>query len=127
MDKQAILAALPEVIPQAFTEDAEWAEDPQRADQRLWRGPDGTWGAGGGGGGSQRGGPGFWGCHDGICESWEVWLSQWEDYSFEVGRIEDHGDKVFVTTREEGRGLASGAEVSADNYIVLSFREGKIA
>src|SRR5919108_2418452 len=103
MDKQAILAALPELVPEAFTEDAEWIEDPQRADRQVWRG------------------------HDGICESWRRWLDQWDEYGFDVTAIEDHGEKVFVATREEGRGSASGAAVVADNYMVLSFREGKIA
>jgi ketosteroid isomerase-like protein len=36
-------------------------------------------------------------------------------------------EKVFVATREEGHGSASGAAVAADNYMVLSFREGNIA
>ena len=103
MDKDALLAAVHEMVPQVFTDDAEWAEDPQRADQRLWRG------------------------HDGICESWEIWLSQWDSYSFEIRGIEDHGDKIFVAAREEARGAASGASVSAHNFIVLSFRDGKIS
>jgi ketosteroid isomerase-like protein len=103
LDKQAILDALPELVAHAFTEDAEWIEDPRRADQKIWRG------------------------HDGICESWRRWLDQWEDYSFEVGRIEDHGEQVFVAAREEARGRSSGAAVSANNYVVLSFREGKIS
>jgi ketosteroid isomerase-like protein len=103
MDKEHILAALPDLIPQAFTEDAEWAEDPQRADQRIWRG------------------------HDGILESWRIWLDQWDAYSFEVSGIEDHDDKVFVAAREEARGASSGASVSAHNFVVLTFRGGKIA
>jgi ketosteroid isomerase-like protein len=103
LDKQAILALLPELVPQVFTEDAEWVEDPKRADQHVWRG------------------------HDGICESWRRWLDQWGDWSFEIRGIEDHGDQVFVVAREHGRGSSSGAEVEADNFIVLTFRDGKIA
>ena len=103
LDKEAILAALPEVVAQAFTEDAEWAEDPQRADQQVWRG------------------------HAGICESWRRWLDQWDKWRFEVRQIEDHGEQVLVAARESGQGIASGAAVSADNYIVITFREGRIA
>ena len=103
LDKETILGLLPDLVPQAFTEDAEWVEDPKRADQQIWRG------------------------HDGICESWRRWLDQWDDWSFEVSTIEDHGDQVFVVAREHARGSASGAAVEADNYIVLTFREGKIA
>src|SRR3954466_6800871 len=103
LDRETILAALPEIVPQAFTDDAEWVEDPQRADQRIWRG------------------------HEGICESWRRWLDQWDEYSFEVTRVEDHGEDVLVVARESGRGRSSGATVSADNHMVLTFREGKIA
>jgi ketosteroid isomerase-like protein len=102
-DKDAILARLPELVPEAFTEDAVWEEDPQRADQRVWQG------------------------HDGILESFQVWMEQWDKYSFEVRGIEDHGDKVFVAAREEARGGASGVSVAAHNLIVLTLRDGKVA
>ena len=103
MENETLLAALPEVVAEVFTEDAEWVEDPQRADQQIWRG------------------------HEGICESGRRWFDQWDEYSFEVIDIEDHGDHVLVRTREEGRGRSSGATVSADNHMVLTIREGKIA
>jgi ketosteroid isomerase-like protein len=103
LDKQAILAALPQLVAQAFTEDAEWVEDPKRADRHVWRG------------------------HDGICESWRRWLDQWDEYGFAVSRIEDHGERVFVVAREQARGAASGASVSADNYVIVTFRGGRIA
>jgi len=35
-------------------------------------------------------------------------------------------DRVLATIREEARGSASGATVSARNYIVMTFRDGKI-
>jgi ketosteroid isomerase-like protein len=103
MDKRALLDILPEAVAQAFTDDAQWEEDPGRADRQVWRG------------------------HDGICASWTQWLDQWDDYSFEVADFEDHGDQVFAVTQEQARGQSSGAEVSATNHIVLTFRDGKIA
>jgi ketosteroid isomerase-like protein len=103
MDKQALLDILPEAVAQAFTEDARWEEDPSRADQQVWRG------------------------HDGICASWRRWLDEWDDWSFEIADVEDHGDRVFVVGHEHGRGPSSGAKVSATNYMVLTFRDGKIA
>jgi ketosteroid isomerase-like protein len=103
MDKETFLAALPEAVAQVFTDDAEWVEDPQRADQQIWRG------------------------HEGICESFRRWFDQWDEYGFEVIRIEDHGEHVLVVSREEGRGTSSGATVWADNHYVLTVREGKIA
>jgi hypothetical protein len=38
VDKQALLAALPEIIAQTCDPDIEWIEDPQRADSRVHRG-----------------------------------------------------------------------------------------
>ncbi|SRR5216684_6278849 len=103
LDKQALLDILPEAVAQAFTEDAVWEEDPGRADRQVWRG------------------------HDGIMASWRRWLDQWDDYSFEVGDLEDHDDRVFAVITEQARGESSGANVSATNYLVLTFRDGKVA
>jgi ketosteroid isomerase-like protein len=103
LDKQALLDILPEAVAQAFTDDAVWEEDPGRADRQVWRG------------------------HDGICASWRRWLDQWEEYSFEVGDLEDHDDRVFAVITERARGESSGANVSATNYLVLTFHDGKVA
>jgi ketosteroid isomerase-like protein len=46
---------------------------------------------------------------------------------FEAERFTDFGENVLVVAREQGRGVASGASVSARNYAVLTIREGKIA
>jgi ketosteroid isomerase-like protein len=101
-DKQALLAALPELIPQMCDPEIEWIEDPQRADSRVYRG------------------------HDGVRESFERWLEQWDEYGMEVERFADHGDKVLAVAREHGRGATSGATVSARIYLVFTFREGKV-
>jgi ketosteroid isomerase-like protein len=102
MDKQALLAALPEFINQTCDPEIEWIEDPQRADGRIYRG------------------------HEGVRESWEQWLDQWEEWGFELEHIVDCGDSVLVVSREHGRGTTSGAAVSARNFMVLTFRDGKI-
>ena len=101
-DKQALLAALPEVIAQMCDPEIEWVEDPQRADSRVYRG------------------------HDGVRESFERWLDQWDEYGMDAERFIDYGDDVFVVAREEGRGATSGATVSARIYLVFTFREGKV-
>jgi ketosteroid isomerase-like protein len=103
MDKQGLLAALPELIAETCTPDIEWVEDPQRADSRVYYG------------------------HQAVRESWERWLEQWEHYGFEAERFTDCGENVLVIAREQGRGVASGASVSARNYAVSTIREGKIA
>src|SRR5690349_21717265 len=103
MDKQAVLAALPELIAQTCAPGIEWVEDPGRADGAVYRG------------------------HEGVRQSWERWLEQWDQWEFEVERFIDCGDHVLVVAREHGRGATSGASVSARNYMAFTIREGKIA
>jgi ketosteroid isomerase-like protein len=103
MDKQAMLAALPELIAQACDPDIEWVEDPQRADGQVHRG------------------------HDGVRRSWERWLEHWEEYRGEAERFVDCGDDVLVVAREQGRGITSGASVSSRIFAVFTIRAGKIA
>jgi ketosteroid isomerase-like protein len=102
-DKQALLAALPELIAQSCDPDIEWVEDPQRADSRVYHG------------------------HEGVQESFERWLEQWDQYGSEPERFIDCGDDVLVITHERGRGRVSGASVSTRNYLVLTIRAGKLA
>jgi ketosteroid isomerase-like protein len=102
MDKEALLAALPELIAQTCDPEIEWYEDPQRADARVYRG------------------------HGGVLESFERWLDQWNEYGTEAERFVDYGDDVLAVAREHGRGERSGATVSARIFIVVTFRDGKI-
>jgi ketosteroid isomerase-like protein len=103
LNKQALLAALPELIAQVCTPDIEWVEDPERADGRVYRG------------------------RDAVQQSWERWLEQWDEWGFEAERFVDCGEDVLVVAREHARGAASGASVRARNFAVLTFRENKIA
>ena len=102
MDKRVLLAALPELIAQTCDPEIEWYEDPQRADGLVYRG------------------------HDGVRESFERWLDQWDEYGGEAERFVDCGDEVFVVATEHGRGARSGATVSSRIFIVMTFREGKV-
>jgi ketosteroid isomerase-like protein len=103
MDKKALLEALPELIPQMCDPEIEWVEDPRRADRRVYHG------------------------HEGVRESFERWLENFEEYQWEVERITDCGEKALVVAREEGRGRASGATIGQRIYSVYSFRDGKIS
>jgi ketosteroid isomerase-like protein len=101
-DKQALLAALPEMIEQICDPDIEWVEDPRRADGRVHRG------------------------YEGVRTSWEEWLTGFEEYSAEVDQVIDCGDNVLVVSKEHGRGAASGASVSSSHYAVLTLRDGRL-
>jgi ketosteroid isomerase-like protein len=103
MDKDAMLAALPELVPQLCDPEIEWVEDPQRADGRTYRG------------------------HEGVIESWRQWLETFKEWEFEIERITDCGDDdVFVAMREHGTGALSEAPVGATNYAVITVRDGKV-
>jgi ketosteroid isomerase-like protein len=98
MDKQALLDALPELIAQTCDPEIEWVEDPRRPDRRVYRG------------------------HEGVHDSWESWLENFDEWGSEVERMVDCGDKVLVVAREEGRGSLSGGTISQRNYLVFTFR-----
>jgi ketosteroid isomerase-like protein len=101
-DKQALLAALPELIAQTCDPEIEWVEDPQRPDSRIYRG------------------------HGGVQESWERWLEGFDEYSFEIEQVHDCGDDVLVVSREQARGASSGATVGSRHYAVITIRDGKL-
>lgn len=103
MDKQAMVAALPDLVPQLCDPEVEWIEDPQRADARVYRG------------------------HDGVIESWRQWLDGFGSYGFEVERIADcGGGDVFVAVREHGTGALSEAQVGATIYQVITVKDRKL-
>jgi uncharacterized protein len=103
MDKHALLAALPELIAQVADPDIEWVEEPQNVEGRVYRG------------------------HDGVKQSFERWLEQWDEFGYEAERFVDCGDDVLVVGREHGRGMTSGASVTSRHYSVWTIRAGKIA
>jgi ketosteroid isomerase-like protein len=102
MGKDELLAALPALIEQACDPEIEWVEDPRRADARTYRG------------------------HEGVLESWQKWLENFDRYSGELEDVRDCGDRVLAIAREEASGEASGAPVTARLYQVMTFRDGKI-
>jgi ketosteroid isomerase-like protein len=102
MDKQALLTALPEMVPQTCDPEIEWIEDPKRPDARTYRG------------------------HEGVIESWAGWLESFDEHSAELEDVRDCGDRVLVTSRENVRSRGSEVALSQRSFQVLTFRDGKI-
>jgi ketosteroid isomerase-like protein len=102
VDKEQLLAGLPQLIEQICDPEIEWIEDPGRADSQTHYG------------------------HAGVLRSWQQWLEGFDEYDFSLERVVDCGDAVFVAAKEEGRGATSGATVSASVYQVFTMRDGKI-
>jgi ketosteroid isomerase-like protein len=101
-DKEALVAALPSMIPAICDPEIEWIEDPTRADGSVYRG------------------------HDGVLDSWTRWLENFDRYRVELESVADHGDQALMVVGEHGRGSASAADVSARMHIVVTFHEGRI-
>ena len=102
-NKDAFLAALPQLIAQGAHPDVEWVEASERFDSQTYHG------------------------HAGVRQSLERWLDEWDQYGVEPDRLVDCGDDVFVAFREIARGQTSGANVTLRNYAVFTIREGKLA
>ncbi len=102
MRREELLAALPEIVAQVADPAIEWIEDPARADSHVYRG------------------------HEGVLASWRQWLDQWDEWGFELERVVDCGEEVFVAARERASGAASGARVSAAIYFVITVHDQKI-
>jgi len=70
MEKQALLDALPNLIAQTCDPDIEWVEDPRRADRRVYRG------------------------HEGVRESWERWLENFDEQGVERHNHRETADRT---------------------------------
>jgi ketosteroid isomerase-like protein len=102
LGKQALLDALPQLIPQLADPGIEWATDPAHTDSAVYRG------------------------HEGVLHAWRLWLEQWDDYHAAVEDLIDCGDNVLVVSREQATGAGSGASVSSRVYAVVTVRNKKI-
>jgi ketosteroid isomerase-like protein len=55
-----------------------------------------------------------------------LWLDAWETHRFEPTEIRGHGDHVFVTGLQIGRGRGSGVEVELRTFHVYKLRDGLV-
>jgi ketosteroid isomerase-like protein len=101
-DQESILASLDELVPAIYTEDVEFIEMPDRVDSRTHHG------------------------HEGVNEAFQRFYEQWESHSAELIDVEDHGDQVFVSVREQAVGKRSGVALSKVLYVVCDFRGDKV-
>jgi ketosteroid isomerase-like protein len=59
--------------------------------------------------------------------AWTTFTDAFEQVESGVDRVVEAGKQVVALTYVRGRGRASGATVSAETAIVLTFRHGKVA
>jgi ketosteroid isomerase-like protein len=65
--------------------------------------------------------------HHGLRLVMTEWVGTWDDWSIEILRAREVGDKVLATARQRGRGRASGAPMDAEAAFVFTVRAGLIA
>jgi ketosteroid isomerase-like protein len=66
---------------------------------------------------------GEWHGMEGLKRATADYLNVWEDYSFEVERMIDLGDRVLVLEKQTARGRRSGAVISQDVGALLTLRD----
>ena len=86
----------------AYSRDTEWDDTRFRPEGKLHRG------------------------HEELVERVRTWVGTWTDYSFELERVIDAGDKVVVIGRERGTGKGSGLEVNTQVGAVVTVHESQI-
>ena len=65
--------------------------------------------------------------HEGLLQVMAEWTGTWDDWSVEILRTREIGDRVLVGARQRGRGKSSGAPVEGEVAFVFTVRHGKIA
>jgi ketosteroid isomerase-like protein len=74
--------------------------------------------------------PGSWTGLAGMTEGWRAFLSNWEEYRFEVEEYRElDAERILVLVRIGGRGKASGLElgqIEAKGANLLQIRGGKV-
>ena len=102
MDKEALLAALPELIAQACDPEIVWVQNPNAPDPRTYRG------------------------HDGMREFREELGEAFEDVRLDADRFIDAGNQVVVLGSMRARGVGSGVEVREARGWLWTLRDGKV-
>ena len=65
--------------------------------------------------------------HEGLLQVMAEWTDTWDDWSVEILRTREIGDRVLVGARQRGRGKSSGAPVEGEVAFVFTVRHDKIA
>jgi uncharacterized protein len=64
--------------------------------------------------------------HEGLVELVRTWVGTWTDYSFDLNRIVDGGERIVAICEEHGTGKGSGLPMSTRYGAVLTVADGKI-
>jgi ketosteroid isomerase-like protein len=65
--------------------------------------------------------------HEGVRAFWRLWLSAWEDVSYEGVEFRDAGDQVVALVQNQHmRGRASGVDLQVSYAQVWTLKDGKV-
>src|SRR2546423_14688148 len=65
--------------------------------------------------------------HEGLLQVMAEWTDTWDDWSVEILRTREIGDRVLVGERQRGRGKSSGAHVEGGVAFAFTVGPDKIA
>jgi ketosteroid isomerase-like protein len=65
--------------------------------------------------------------HKGMRENWNLWRTEFDDFSIQANEIRDLGDeRVLTLAHIQFRGQASGIMVESQLALLMTMRDGKI-
>jgi ketosteroid isomerase-like protein len=64
--------------------------------------------------------------HEGYLKWVRSWMEVWEDFRWEVGEIEPHGDAFVIEVTSHGRAKASGIELSQPLTWLITIPEEQV-
>jgi ketosteroid isomerase-like protein len=64
--------------------------------------------------------------YEGLVQMGAEWVEAWDEHTFEVVRMWDVGDLVFVSARESSRGKMSGVPMRSESTFLYTLSQGKI-
>jgi ketosteroid isomerase-like protein len=65
--------------------------------------------------------------HRGVREAMAQWIGIWDDWTIELLRASEFGERVLAIARQRGRGKASGVPIESEVAFVFTIRRGAIA
>ena len=99
---EAFMRGDAETALSAYSPDSEWDDTRFRPEGKVHRG------------------------RDEINEVVRIWVGAWTDYSIEIERVIDAGDRVVLIHEERGTGKASGLKMATRVGAVITVRGGQI-
>jgi ketosteroid isomerase-like protein len=65
--------------------------------------------------------------HQGVREAMAEWIGVWDEWTIELLRARELGERVLAIARQRGRGKTSGVPIDSEVAFLFTMRRGAIA